>query len=129
MATPDQRIRDLERSELFGRDFPKRLHLTHAQWAVLSDEKRSRTHDASLAAIRSARKTQELEDIIREMGKAKQASAVPILARLWSDCALIPVRDAAGHALRAIGTPEARAALEALIDDAEPFSVFLAVRP
>jgi hypothetical protein len=38
MATPDQRIRDLERSELFARDFPKRQHLTQAQWASLSDE-------------------------------------------------------------------------------------------
>ncbi|MGZ5919882.1 MAG: hypothetical protein ACXWJV_08800, partial [Hyphomicrobium sp.] len=87
-----------------------------------------RTHDASLAAIRIARKNRKLEDIIGEMGKAKQASAVPILARLWSDCALVPVRDAAGHALRAIGTPEARAALEALIEDREHFSVFLAVQ-
>lgn len=128
MATPDQKIRDLERSELFARDFPKRLQLTHAQWALLSDEERGATHDAAIAAIRRARNWRALEDIAIELGNAKHAGAVSVLSRLWSDCALVPVRDAAGRALRAIGTPEARAALEALIEDAEHFSVFLAVQ-
>jgi hypothetical protein len=128
MATADQRIRDLERSELFERDFPKRQHWTHAQWAVLSDKERSATHDAAIAAIHRTRDTRALQDIVAEMGKAKQADAVPVLSRLWSECALVPVRDAAGHALRAIGTPEARATLEALIEDADHLSVFLAVQ-
>jgi hypothetical protein len=95
---------------------------------MLSDEERIETHDEALAAIRRTRNTGTLRDIVEEIGRNKQRSAVPILTQLWSDCALVPVRDAAGHALSAIGTPEARAALEALIADAEHLSVFLAVK-
>ena len=40
---------------------------------------------------------------------------------------LEPVRNAAGHALCAIGTPEARRALLDLIDDSDHLSVYLAV--
>jgi hypothetical protein len=129
MTTPEQRIQDLERSDLFSPDFPKRRHLTHAQWAILSDEERCAAREAAITAIRRAKGTcATFEGIVREMGKATQESAVPVLARLWSDCALIPVRVAAGHALRAIGSPAARAALEAQIEDAERLSVFLAVQ-
>jgi hypothetical protein len=102
--------------------------LTHAQRALLTDEERSKAREPSGMAIRRAKHTGLLRDIVVEIGEAKQESAVPILAQLWSDCALEPVRTAAGHALRAIGTPAARAALEALIEDADHLSVFLAVR-
>jgi hypothetical protein len=129
MATPEQRIQDLERSDLFSPDFPKRRHLTHAQWTVLSDEERVVARESGTKAIRRAKSTWgTLRDLVTEIGDARQESAVPLLARLWSDCALVPVRQAAGFALRAIGTPAARAALEALIEDAEHLSVFLAVQ-
>jgi hypothetical protein len=128
MASSEQRLRELERSELFSPDFPRRRHLTHAQWAGLSEEQRLEARAAQTTAIRHARKAWALVDIIKEIGRARQESAVVPLAKLWSDCALEPVRIAAGHALRAIGNREGRAALEALIEDADHFSVFFAVR-
>ena len=129
MRSPEQSLRDLERSELFAPDFPKRVRLTHAQWAILNDEQRSAATSASLIAIRRARsRWGTLTDLIEELGTAKYVGAVPILAAIWADCALAPVRDAAGHALRAIGTPAARVALESLIEDSDHLSVTLAVQ-
>lgn len=65
--------------------------------------------------------------MINQLGKAKYAGAVPLLVKLWADCAHESVRTASGHALRAIGTPEARQALVDLIEDSDHLSVFLAV--
>src|ERR1700682_1044994 len=128
MASPEQRLGALERSELFSPHFTRRRHLTHSQWAGLSEEQRLEARAAQTTAIRRARNTSALVDIVKEIGRAKQESAVALLAKLWSDCALEPVRIAAGHALRAIANREARAALEVLIEDADHFSVFFAVR-
>ena len=66
--------------------------------------------------------------MIEQLGEARYVEAVPVLAAIWTDCSLVPVRDAAGHALRAIGTPGARAVLESLIEDADHLSVRLAVQ-
>lgn len=129
MASPEQRLRELKRSELFSSDFPKRMHLTHAQWAGLSEKQQAQARSAEAVAARRAKdNTWALVDMINEIGRAQDESAVPLLAMLWSDCALDPVRTAAGHALRGIGTREARAALESLIEDADHLSVFLAIR-
>jgi hypothetical protein len=128
MASSEKSLRELESSELFAIDFPQRRQLTHAQWATMSDDERRDAGSAATIAIRRARNTRALVDTIKEIGSASQTSAVPVLAKLWSNCALIPVRYAAGHALRSIGTHEARSALEAMIEDADHLSVFLAVR-
>ncbi len=128
MASSEKRLRELERSELFAPDFPQRRQVTHAQWAAMSDDERREAGSAARAAIRRADNTRALVDVIKEIGNAKQSSAVPVLAKLWSTCALAPVRYAAGHALRSIGTEEARSALEAMIEDSDHLSVFLAVR-
>lgn len=128
MASPERRLRDLEGSEVFSPDFPKRRHLTHAQLADLSDEQRLEARSAETMAIARATNLRALVDLITEIGTDKQEAAVPLLAELWSGCALVPVRTAVGHALRAIGSPEARAALLSLIEDADHLSVFLAVR-
>jgi HEAT repeat protein len=128
MATPEQRLLELKRSELLSSDFPKRQHLTHAQWACLSDEQRIESRSAQTTAIRRAQNTSVLVNVIKEISGSKQQSAVPLLATLWSDCALEPVRQAAGHALRNIGSREARTALESLIEDADHLSVFLAIQ-
>ncbi len=69
----------------------------------------------------------DLADAVKQLGTAKHAAAVPLLAELWADCPLEPVRNAAGHALRTIGTPEARQALFDLIEDSDHLSVSLAV--
>lgn len=128
MTSPEQTLSELQRSDLFSPDFPKRTHLTHAQWACLTNEQRSEARSPQLTAIRRVTNTWELVEVIKKIGQSKQRSAVPLLATLWSDCALVPVRQAAGHALRNIASREARAALESLIEDADHLSVFLAVQ-
>jgi hypothetical protein len=128
MASPARRLQELQRSEVFAADFPRRRHLTHAEWAGLSEEERLEAQSPQTAAIRRAKDYRPLVDLISDIGKARQESAVPLLAKLWSDCALVPARIATGHALRAIGNREARAALLSLIEDSDHLSVFLAVR-
>jgi hypothetical protein len=54
MASPEQRLRELERSELFSSNFPRRRHLTRAQWAGLSEEQRREARAAQTTAIRRA---------------------------------------------------------------------------
>ena len=128
MVSAERRLQKLERSEVFARDFPRRRLLTRAQWAGLSEDERLEAHSSQTAAIRRAKNWLAIVNLIEEIGKARQESAVPLLAKLWSDCALVPVRKAAGHALLAIGSREARAALLSLIEDSDDSSVFLAVR-
>jgi hypothetical protein len=124
----DGRLRKLKGSVLFAPDFPKRARFTHAQWIALDADAQRASHEPSLVAIRRVKRYQELAGLVSELGRAKVAEAVPVLAMLWSDCALQPVRTAAGHALRHIGTAEAREALVALIEDADHLSVFMGVR-
>jgi hypothetical protein len=124
---PGRLLRSLRESVLFSADFPRRRRLSHAEWAALGEEERGRSHDPGIAAIRRVKNAWELADIVSELGKTKYPDAVPLLAELWANCALQPVRNAAGHALRTIGTPEARRELLGLIEDADHLSVYLAV--
>ena len=117
----------LRKSILFSADFPKRRRHSHAEWARLGEEERVRSHEPGLIAIRRVKNARELADAVHQLGKAKYTAAVPLLAELWADCAVQPVRNAAGHALRAIGTAEARRALTDLIEDSDHLSVHLAV--
>lgn len=104
-------LRELQKSDLFSEDYPKRS-LPSAELIAIE-----RTPDFAI-----------LVDLVCELGRARYEPSVPTLAQLWSTCGLVPVRDAAGHALRAIGTAEALASLQALIDDSDHLSRFLAVR-
>jgi hypothetical protein len=115
----------LKKSVLFSPDFPRRRQHSHVEWAGLGEEDRSRSHEPGLIAIRRVKNAWDLADAVNQLGKAKYTAAVPLLGELWADCALQPVRNAAGQALRAIGTPEARRALVDLIEDSD--SVYLAV--
>jgi len=54
--------------------------------------------------------------------------SVPILARLWKDCALQPVWVAVGHALFKIATPEAMDALLSSIEDQDWFARHIAIK-
>jgi HEAT repeat protein len=124
----DALVLKLTGSVLFSPDFPRRKRLTHAEWAVLNEEQRREATSASGAAIRLANNHRELSDDVTLLADAKHASAVPVLAELWATCALVPVRHAAGRALRQMATPAARQALIDLIEDPDYLSVFLAVR-
>ncbi|MFN0022054.1 MAG: HEAT repeat domain-containing protein [Pirellulaceae bacterium] len=123
----DSLLNTLNESELLSADFPRRNRYTHAEYIGLSEGERLRLHEPGLIAIGRAKNFEALAEAVRQLGKAKHAAAVPLLAELWSDCALQPVRDAAGHALRDIGTTEARRALLELIEDSDDLSVYLAV--
>jgi hypothetical protein len=103
----DRLLGTLKKSILFSADFPKRRRLSHAEWAGLGEEERARSHEPGLITIRRVKNAWDLADAVNQLGKAKHTAAVPLLADLWANCALVPVRDAAGHALRAIGTLEA----------------------
>ncbi|NOU26528.1 MAG: SMI1/KNR4 family protein [Polyangiaceae bacterium] len=65
-------------------------------------------------------------DAIEALGEARYEPAVPLLCRLWLECPLTTVHDVVGHALATIGTPSARQAVAALLDDA--FSAAIAAR-
>jgi HEAT repeat protein len=123
----DSLLDALKKSVLFAADFPKRLRRSHAECVGLGEEERARALEPGLIAIRRVKNTSDLADAVKQLGNAKHAGAVPLLAELWADCALQPVRVAAGQALRAIGTPEARRALIDLIEDSDHLSVYLAV--
>src|SRR5262249_53175088 len=123
----DRLLDKLKRSVLFAKDFPRRKRFSHREWAGLTEEECGRSYEPGLAAIDRAKDFEELAEIVDELGQAKHAAAVPLLAELWADCALEPVRTAAGHALREIGTAEARRALVGFIEDSDHLSVFLAV--
>lgn len=123
----DRLLDTLKKSVLFSADFPRRRRLSHAEWARLGEKEQARCREPGLRAIRRVTNAWGLAELVNQLGKAKHAAAVPLLAELWADCALEPVRNAAGHALRAIGTPEARRALLDLIEDADDRSVHLAV--
>src|SRR5262249_32574077 len=123
----DTLLGKLKRSVLFSDDLPRRRRISHAEYAGLTEEEHQRSHDPGLIAIRRVKDAWGLADIVNQLGKAKAPAAVPLLAELWGDCALHPVRNATGHALRAIGTPEARRVLREQIEDSDHLSVYLAV--
>jgi hypothetical protein len=119
-------LRELEDSPLFAPDFPKRINTSgEQQLSVSQSEIQNRQREAIKRAWGSYSR---LRDVVRDLGRARYGPAVPVLARLWRECALQPVRAAAGYALLAMQTVEAWQALEAMIDDNDTLSVNLAVR-
>jgi hypothetical protein len=119
-------LRTLRKSVLFSEGFPRRRRLSHAEWAKLGDEERRRSREPEHIASCSAKAPWNLVEVIHQLGDKEHSAAVSLLAELWADCALQPVRNAAGHALRAIGTAESRRALLELIEDSDHLSVYLA---
>jgi hypothetical protein len=123
----DKLVDTLQKSDLFSADFPRRMRILHADWAGLAEEERSRVHEPGLIAIRRVKNVSELANAVDQLGQGKHTAGVPMLAELWANCALVPVRAAAGRALLAIGTPEARRALLNLIEESDHSSVYFAV--
>lgn len=125
---PERLLEQLRQSELFSPEFPSRRRYTHAEWALLPEDARRAAHESASLAIQRVSTWRALENVVRALGDARYEPAIPALAELWAGCVLVPVRTAAGHALRAIASPSARAALESLIEDSDLLSVSLAVR-
>ncbi len=124
---PAELLAEIERSDLFSPGYPRRPRRAHADAGAMTLEEKRASLGPSLEALRRTPDVQTLVGLVRALGRARYASAVPTLAKLWVDCALVPVRAAAGHALRAIGTEEALSTLQALIEDADHLSVYLGV--
>src|SRR5262249_43819837 len=66
--------------------------------------------------------------LIRRLGEARYAPAIPILARLWCERTHRLLRVDARHALFAMQSDEARRALESMIEDDDHLSRFLGIR-
>jgi hypothetical protein len=66
--------------------------------------------------------------LVCELGRLRYTLAVPTLVRLWERCPVVPVWQAAGHALFQIGTPEAHGALQGALEEADHFATFLAIK-
>ena len=84
--------------------------------------------DPGIRAIQSVPTWREADGLVRELGRLRHVPAVPILVRLWERCPVVPVRQAAGHALFQIGTPEAHAALQGALEEADHLATFLAIK-
>jgi hypothetical protein len=123
--TPDEILVLLRNSALFSADLPRRASVSHLDAARAAE--RTRLLEPGIAAIRATSDHSNLSEHVRALGRARHAPAVPLLVELWNSCAVQPVRVEAGFALRQIGTPEARAALQDAIDDADSFSTELAI--
>ncbi|MFP2924087.1 hypothetical protein ACLESO_02490 [Pyxidicoccus sp. 3LG] len=106
---PENLLDELRRSELFSPDFPKRARYTRAEWALLPEDARLAASEPERLALGRLGNVHAIAEVVRQLGEARYEPAVPALAALWADCALAPIRTAAGEALRAIGGPAARA--------------------
>jgi hypothetical protein len=95
--------------------------------AALTSEQRQAWFGIGAAA--AYRVPEDVHDQILELGRLRYAPAVPTLTEVWEQCPDHRAMVSAGHALKAIGTPEARAVLRAGIDDHEYLAQCLASSP
>lgn len=121
-------LRALEASGLFADEVPRRRQTTHAAQSALTVDEVNAEYARGREAVARVPDWAALAAHVQTLGEARFEASVPLLARIWRECLISPVRVQAGHALRAIGSRDARAALIAMIDDADHLSVFLALR-
>jgi hypothetical protein len=122
-------LEELQASILLASDFPKRITYTHPQYLELLKARSANLHTPGLEAIERARnQVRNLRNLVDLLGRERYEPAVPILARLWKDCALQPVWIAVGHALFKIATPEAMAVLLSSIEDQDSFAQHMAIK-
>jgi hypothetical protein len=123
-----QILRELEGSILLAPDFPRRIRVTAREFDAMSKAERVALHEISLEAMaRACEHVSYLEAMVRRLGATRYEPAVPLLSRLWRECALAPVWLEAGHALLDIATPQAWDALEGALEDADSLARALAV--
>ena len=104
-------VSKLRASNLFRPDLPRR------------DEP-----NAGVKAIALVPDWRSLQGEIRALATSTEAGAVAVLAEIWQACPVSPLRIAAGHALLDRDSDEARAVLEAGIEDSDDVTSQLAVR-
>lgn len=130
MSDPRALLEQLRTSGVFADDFPRRPRHACAQFLAPNETEKREPLRLGIQAIEriGAPQAHLLAGIARKLGQARYEDAVPILAELWRNCALSPLRTAAGHALREIGSQSARAALWEMLDDSDHLSSYLGVR-
>jgi hypothetical protein len=101
--------------------------MTYAEHATLG-EKDARRIEAAGEAIGALPEWREAVEIIGEIERDGLVAAVPTLVALWRDCAVVPVRNAAGRALFTLGTADAHDALQRTLDRADHHATSLAIR-
>jgi hypothetical protein len=122
-------LEELQASILFAPDFPRRITYTHAEHLELLKARSTKMYAPGLEAIERARdQWDHLRSLVDLLGRERYEPSVPILARLWKDCALQPVWVAVGHALFKIATPEAMAVLLSSIEDHDSFGRHMAIK-
>jgi hypothetical protein len=93
-----QSLEELQASILFAPDFPRRVTYTHTEYLELLKARSTEMYAPGLEAIERARdQVNHLQSLIDLFRREHYEPAVPILARLWKDCALQPVWTAVGH--------------------------------
>jgi hypothetical protein len=98
-----------------------------SDWLSRSRSELSFLRQVGIAAARSVENLNDVRIRVGNLGQRKYAAAVPTFVDIWQRCAVEPIRTATGHALFAIDTPAARAALREGIDDHEHFDRYLAL--
>jgi hypothetical protein len=122
-------LEELQASILFAPDFPRRITYTHPEHLDLLNARSSTMYAPGLAAIERARdQVHHLLTLVQLLGRERYELSVPILSRLWKDCALQPVWVAVGHALFNIATPEAMTVLLSSIEDHDHFARHMAIK-
>ena len=123
------RLLDSVRGALLGYpDLGSRPRVSAEQWNGLSAAERRVYLNVGITAIRRFAGYRAVAGQVRVLGQLRYEPAVPLLAELWQDCPVEPIRIAAAHALFGIGTSEARAALRGGIGDSEHFDRFMAIK-
>jgi hypothetical protein len=119
-------LEELQASILFAPDFPRRIRYADLD---LLKARSMEMYAPGLEAFERARdQVNHLQSLVNLLGRERYEPAVPILARLWKDCALQPVWTAVGHALFNIATPEAMAVLLSSIEDYDCFGRHMAIK-
>jgi hypothetical protein len=122
-------LEELQASILFAPDFPRRITFTHAEYLELLKARSTKMHASGIEAIKRARdQVNHLRSLVDLLGRERYQPGVPILARLWKECALTPVWVPVGHALFNIATPEAMVVLLSSIEDHDPFGRHMAIK-
>lgn len=122
-------LEDLRRSIVFEPSFPKRPFYTHAELQDLPQKEQLAIHSPGIEAIKKAgAESDRLIAIVNQLGLEQYQPAVETLVLIWQECALLPLRNAAGRALFHMKSDAARQGLQSMILDQDHFSVFLGVR-
>src|SRR5256884_1390365 len=105
-----------------------RPQLTLSDWLSRSESERNAILQVGIAAVRSVKNLNDVRRRIDNLGQKRYEAAVPTFIDLWRRCAVQPIRAATGHALFAIDSSPARAALREGIEDYDELARGAALR-